>query len=319
MKNDRWVNLRTFEEGFRGRGIDAVFGAMVNFDALYDNARSPFADQLKLHALLSGMSKGYLLPLAAYNPKADMDSGGKMLADVLDALANKGFIGVKIYPPVGFYPYGNVEFGKGHGKDFMMTARQFDEHMLSLFRECGKLGAPVMAHANKSMGRSKAWDNGNKPEGWIALAKQMALDQQTPIVNLGHFAGDEKFDDDWQPKYASLLTDPGTSKMYADLGNWKHLRGCTADSGCAALERLKATIASYPGVEKKLMYGSDWFMMIKSSNWQDYAGDLARALSDMNLDALFYDNAVNCYGLVPGGMRRAAVEKHLGYLPAWLA
>lgn len=318
MKNDRWVNLRTFEEGFRGRGIDAVFGSMVNFDGFYKNARSPFADQLKLHALLSRLSKGYLLPLAAYNPQADMDSGGKMMTDVLDALANKGFIGVKIYPPIGFYPYGNVEFGKPYGKKFMMAAPQYDSHMLALFRECGKLNAPVMAHANKSMGRNNEWDSGSKPEGWGTLVKQLALEQQTPIVNLGHFAGDYGFQGDWQPKFAALMTGAGTSKMFADLGNWKRLRSCVADSGCEALKRLNETIAHYPGVEKKLMYGSDWFMMIKSANWQDYAGDLAQALRGMDLDALFYRNAINCYDLGPGGVRRAAVEKHLGYVPDWL-
>ncbi len=66
------------------------------------------------------------------------------------------------------------------------------------------------------------------------------------------------------------------------------------------------------------MYGSDWFMMIKSASWQDYGSDLAEALQGMDLEALFYGNAVNCYDLGPGGNRRAAVEKHLGYLPAWL-
>ncbi|WP_152447138.1 amidohydrolase family protein [Janthinobacterium sp. HH01] len=319
MKNDRWVNLRTFEEGFRGRGIDAVFGAMVNFDGLYNNARSPFADQLKLQALLSRLSKGYLLPLAAYNPQADMDSKGAMLTDVIDALTNQGFIGVKIYPPLGFYPYGNVKLGDKHDKKFMKHALQFDEHMLALFLACGKLGAPVMAHANKSMGRNGAWDNGSKPEGWIALTERLALEQQTPMVNLGHFAGDAAFKDDWQPRFAELMTRNGTSKIYADLANWKRLRACVADSDCESLKRLKATIAGNPGVEKKLMYGSDWFMMIKSSNWQDYAGDLALALRGMDLDALFYNNALDCYNLGPGGMRRAAVEKHLGYVPDWLA
>jgi hypothetical protein len=88
--------------------VDQVLGAFVDFDHwLTPLLRTAHEDQIKLHQLLSQLSGGYMLPLVAYNPWSDVLDNGKTLQRILDALDRRGFVGVKIYPPNGFRPYGN--------------------------------------------------------------------------------------------------------------------------------------------------------------------------------------------------------------------
>ncbi|MEJ1938987.1 hypothetical protein WDZ92_52985, partial [Nostoc sp. NIES-2111] len=109
MLSPRWQNLRDYAAAYSSAddafGIDVALGALVDFDGWLDcPPRSAHDDQVKLHQLISRLSGGYLRPLVAYNPWTDVKTGGAALARVRDAVTRRGFVGVKIYPPNGFYP-----------------------------------------------------------------------------------------------------------------------------------------------------------------------------------------------------------------------
>jgi hypothetical protein len=110
----RWMNLVAYQQAFSTSltafGVDQVFGALVDFDRwLGCPPRSSHEDQIKVHQLLSQLSGGSMRPLVAYNPWTDIASPGKALARVVDAVTDRGFVGVKIYPPMGFRPFGNKD------------------------------------------------------------------------------------------------------------------------------------------------------------------------------------------------------------------
>lgn len=333
MLQERWMSLRTFRRGHedRGRGVRAAFGALVDFEHWYrDPAGSPLADQMKLHSLLSEFSGGYMLPLMAYNPWSDILTKGGSLGMVRDAVENHGFIGAKIYPPVGFLPAGNTAHPRNSKWPWPDHA-QLNEHLEAFFSECASLGIPVMAHANSTQGRDAEQDTYSRPEGWEALVARLAERRQVPLVDLGHFGGDgggggrkgkKAPANDWPVRFARLMGQSGGEGFYGDLGYWSGLRTCgTGDQACSvALDRLAAAKKAYPGIERRLMYGSDWFMMIKEIDWKRWPGDIAAGLanSGFDLDRLFHQNAVECFGLVPGGANRGRVEKFLGGTPRWL-
>jgi predicted TIM-barrel fold metal-dependent hydrolase len=278
MLQDRWTNLHLYQKAWQPAGIATVFGAMVNFDYWYCASRSSPRDQMRVMDLISRMSGGYMRPLIAYNPLTDLREGGSSLKLVQDAITEHGFIGVKIYPPMGFKPYGN--------------GGELDKILLQMFTWCSQRGVPVMAHANRTMGRDDVADEVSNPAAWTALAR--AMPAGVPLrVNLGHLGGDgsERIPSTWTRDFATLMDSPEGRYVYGDLGYWTALRNCRTQD-CPPLARLRPAT-------HRAMFGSDWFMMIKEGAWQDYPADLARAVSLSGLDAtaIFRTNALACFNL----------------------
>lgn len=128
-----------------------------------------------------------MLPLAAYNPWADIKSGGANLRLLTEAVEQHGFIGAKIYPPVGFLPTGNAARIPGlDPKELNATLKRF-------FLECNRIAIPVMTHVNSTQGRDYEADQNSRPDVWRALIDEMAKDEKVPLVNLGHFDRETAF------------------------------------------------------------------------------------------------------------------------------
>lgn len=324
MLQRRSTSLRSFQRGHGGRGISAAFGALVDFDHFYtDLARSPLADQVQLHSRLARQFRGFMLPLFAYNPWADIKSGGANLRLLTEAVEKHGFIGAKIYPPVGFLPTGNEVRIPG------LDPKELNAALKRFFLECNRLAIPVMAHANSTQGRDYEADQNSRPDVWRALIDEMAKDGKVPLLNLGHFGGNggdgvNGASNDWPVRFAELMRGNGGEGIYGDIGKWSDLRDCRiGGKGCKpALDRLAEAKHAFPSLDRRLMYGSDWFMMIKEADWKRWPEDIASAMraTDFDLDRLFHRNAMECFGLLPGGANRGRLETFFaGELPAWMS
>jgi len=333
MLQERGMNLRIYRRGHgeRGSGIEAAFGALVDFNYFYkDLSRSPLDDQIELHSLLAKQSGGFMLPLFAYNPWADIKAGGTVWLDKLcKAVNEKGFIGAKIYPPVGFRPYGNTKAPKG------LDPHALDAALKAFFLRCADLGIPVMAHANSTQGYDDAADDNSAPEGWRDLIKAMAADHKVPLVNLGHFGGNGGEgpggkSNNWPLRFAQLMGEEGGKHFYGDLAIWTGLRECLpgGDQGDCKLarDRLQEARRAFAGLDQRLMYGSDWFMMIKERDWQRWPLDIASALGGLPgipadyLHRVFHQNAMECFGLTSTGQNYTRLHKFFGgNLPVWMS
>jgi hypothetical protein len=340
MLMPRWVNVWTYAQAFStdesAFGVDAVFGALVDFDYWLDCAPlSSREDQMKVQALISQMTGGYMLPLVAYNPWTDIERRDASFDLVKTAISKYGYIGVKIYPAVGYYPYGNAD-------NLIPTKPRpdlglLDDALLRLFKWCAKHEVPVMAHANQTMGRNDASDDFGGPVGWKALFDRFGKDNAagrstlTPVINAGHFGGDapkcvdhQPVPGDWPVRFAELMRKPEGARFFGDLGYWTGLRNCSdgKDIACAiARDRLKAAVAVNPDVTRRIMYGSDWLMLAKEPQWGAYPAELAQALAAvLPPDRLFYLNAIDCFGLGANGAHRDRIVQRLGKdsLPPWL-
>lgn len=297
MLSYRWMNLRAYQEAFTTEdgafGVDRVFGALVDFDHwLSPSLRSAHADQIKVHHFLSKLSGGYLRALAAYNPWSDAVDGGKTLERVRQAIVERGFVGVKIYPPNGFRPYGNSMIaGTVVGAPSGVV---LDETLLKMWRQCAQLGVPVMAHSGHSMGSDDASEEKAGPLGWSLLLKRMQS-ETLPRINVGHFGGDDPRYP-WTQEFAALMNSHEGANFYGDLGYWEDLRCGRAGASCPAADRLTAAIKTYPIVEQRVMFGTDWFMLAMERRWDRYPQDLANTTRAMvNPELFFGANADRCF------------------------
>ena len=107
-----------------GRGVDLMLAAMVDCDWWLAEGKptlTSLTEQVKVMEQISILSGGRVHGLAPFCPlrevahragKADPKTNQipcSSLAFVQDAVTNRGCIGIKLYPPMGFAPYGNSE------------------------------------------------------------------------------------------------------------------------------------------------------------------------------------------------------------------
>jgi hypothetical protein len=104
-----------------GRNVDLMFCPMVDYDwwlAKGSNPETPLKQQTKLMEQVSILSGGRIHGFAPFCPLREVafragygnaETGWSSLEFVKDAVLNRGCVGVKLYPPMGFAPYGNAE------------------------------------------------------------------------------------------------------------------------------------------------------------------------------------------------------------------
>ncbi len=133
-----------------------------------------------LQDLWSGAEKGPLFHgFVAFDPARDMADRGASLARVQRAVQERGFLGVKLYPPMGFTPWGNQDGRENYHQSVFDAARDggvspdrigsaLNASLRRLYEWADREGVPILAHANSSYS-----SNGNKgyrarahPAGW---------------------------------------------------------------------------------------------------------------------------------------------------------
>lgn len=292
MCSARWTNVRRYRQaytdGSNAFGITHVLGALVDFDYWLDcPPLSSHQDQIELQARLSDLSGGYMRPLVAYNPKTDVVIPGAALDRVRRAMELPQYVGIKIYPPNGFLPAGNSDAGIEHA-------------LHDFFKLCADNDYPVMAHSSKSMGRNAVEDEYGGPNGWATLLKSYANETKTPIINVAHFGGGPPAhgqSNTWTNDFAALMSYPGASRLFADIGFWDELKACVDSRSCAARVRLRDALALNNHLaDNRILYGTDWFMTARVKHWPEYPYWVANALQDvLPLEKLFGTNARACF------------------------
>src|SRR5690242_5883527 len=93
-----------------------------------------------------------------------------------DALANHGFVGVKLYPPMGFKPLGNSnawpDYFRFIERDLGYATRlgdELDAALQNLYGLCVEIEAPVLAHAADSNGAGPHFADRADPAFWFPV------------------------------------------------------------------------------------------------------------------------------------------------------
>jgi hypothetical protein len=349
MLSPRHHNLRTFIKSFHMHSPDlplsGCFASMVDYKYWLRSPTwiSPMLDQVRMHEKLAELSNGFLLPVVAYNPLVDYFEDGAALDLVVNAVKNHGCVGVKIYPPMGFKPYGNgkIRFIDKAGQWQELAGDKIDALLSQMYRKCVELGIPVMAHSNKSSGRSSADDGYAGPGGWDALSTSASTGVSNVVVQLAHFGGSSPHAgesqlkkkpsgmDDWTRQFAALMKRSHRLSIYGDIGYWNDL-----PTKPEVRNRLKDVLNTELGggnfVWNRTLYGSDWHMLSNVTHWATYGNQIAKAIGDMGLprqafDAIFGGNVLECYGLRPGsnGNNWRRLTEHYSMergrkLPGWV-
>ncbi len=264
------------------------------------------------------------------------------LETVQDAILNRGFLGVKLYPPMGFAPLGNAALPPGAFPDALADtpyARDFgtllDEALLGLYRFCVTNDVPVMAHGAPSNGAGAFTNSAGRkmdyalrahPEGWRKVLEQPGLSALK--LNFAHFGGSRDTGErpEWRATIGAMMD--AYPNIYTDLSHYPEMlmdsytgTGQRCSAAARALDPIrKEFLKSEAGVKRarRMLYGSDWSMLSKEFYYADYLPVVAHMYrrkiygvgqgAEKNAQAFLSYNAAEFLGLRAGEKARTRLE-----------
>lgn len=169
--------------------------------------------------------------------KAGLAVGLSPLEIVQRAIDN-GFIGVKLYPPMGFRPFNNnhiplpsyvTDREKGLGGDAGIAIHAA---LYELYAWCESKQVPIMAHANNSNESHSAYGARASPDNWRKLIESNRY--RNLRINLGHFGGfeeyffnpigpEKKIEETWEWKVLQIWKTFPQTPLYADISYFNEI------------------------------------------------------------------------------------------------
>jgi predicted TIM-barrel fold metal-dependent hydrolase len=317
-----------------GDEVDLVTPLLVDLGTgLGDLAKTSGREQIALFekmsrasmlGVLPGAGKAQLHPFVGFDPLRELRARRTNdietpLDLVRTAVLRYGFVGVKVYPPMGWRPSGN------HSRRGLSStdAAEVDRIVDDLAQWCAAEQVPITAHCANSNHADPAFDGFGGPDDWVPVLRRHAALH----VNLGHFGGVSAHiaDDGWPWRIArACLELPG---LFADVGNHRIYDGALTRSYLAVLEQMFASVPTQVMAER-IMYGSDWFMVAIHPEYERFLSvyrDLFGRFGPERTDRFLGGNALTFLGFDDPSNKNAQrlLARYQRFapdrIPSWLA
>lgn len=305
-----------------GGGARMLCPAMVDYSHWLDEeVQSPLIDQVRLWGRISARPTGPAVHgYVAFDPLREIYRPGSGLDVVREALDGHGFLGVKVYPPMGFRAWNNADAELTYPDRVIRDlgpnlGRRIDAALASLYAVCIERDAPILAHC--SPGNEAATGYGIRADPWYwgqALAAHPGL-----RVCLAHYGGfahrsvapgpDGRMPQaSWEWAAGGVENAPGRS-LFLDISYFteaqrsRSARRATARSIRGWLDRFDRNCEA-------LVFGTDWIMLASEKNSERYVGQVLEflrkdlLLTPEEVQRVFHDNALRFAGLSASGERR---------------
>ena len=325
------------------------YNRWLGISANQDGKVSSLDDQVAVMAAVSrrraapaattGQRRCVMISFAPFDPWRSIEDD-TVLTRMRTWLEEGQAVGAKIYPPMGFAPFGNgdndVPNASAALRDIVQQKRPgqtvgaaLDAELGKLYALCVELDAPVMAHCASS---ELAEANNALLPGPQHWRKALTAFPQLR-ANLGHFGGIWSFapgdDSEAQTKSTSLARRWATdiavlvhdfANVYADAAFFDLALVDTVAPGSTtaqALEFIANLAQQFPLVPTRLMYASDWIMVAQLTAGNDYARRLMQSMAQIFQDAAAQEdfrwrNAARFLGLGAGDKTRTRLATFLG-------
>ena len=295
---DDWAK---FMSGNQADAPRFVMPAMVDFGyalARQDQPRTHFDQQVDLMAIISRRQPSHRVVhgYVPFNPWRWVLQGERerrdSLALIKHAVNDCGFIGVKLYPPMGFQASGNTpvqheQFKLGIDDPNCGITREFpkriDEELWALYAYCEKYDVPIMLHSAPSNEAKGDWGHRVDPQFWWSI-----LEKHPKLrVNFGHFGGGfslKKKPDGKHYMKSIVALMARFPNVYADLSDYSLVLDAPAERTAKALltEELNRWTKVYGNklLRDRLMFGTDWTFIARVPEHQAYPRALLLYMAD---------------------------------------
>jgi hypothetical protein len=295
----RYVNvfdyLNIYSTG-KARKVDLFVAHLVDYDWPIGSGHptaTTLRDQIGVMNEIAAITGGRVHYFVPFDPMKEVANELGLepvsaLQTVKDAFApGHAAIGVKLYPPMGFAPYGNAAFETGTwnlpwlpgGLRRPDLGQRLDAALLKLYRFCIENDVPIMAHTNCSLApcvaeycnddaRRRYYDKFLNPLAWGLIPAGLRVD-------FGHFGDTQEVADGvlrpWM--FSNLMTAPAGSHgefFYADSGYFAESLNEPAQLAVVLQSLYDATKEkTSAALAQRLMYGTDWEMVVLEGKQSD--------------------------------------------------
>jgi predicted TIM-barrel fold metal-dependent hydrolase len=305
--------------------------SLVDYDAWSEDAApTPLATQIQIQEAISrlsvqgriGRADARFHPFVAFDPRREVEAAGTALTMVRQAIATAGFVGVKLYPPVGFAPLDNARL-----RPKSPLSPRLDGALRAFYAYCEAEEVPITTHAGSANEFGLGFRELVAPLRW-----QPVLERHPSLrLNFGHFGHDYGVGGSdtaaaWIHQAAGLIQ--RYPNVYADLSNSPLVYDAAYAGRMAIL--LREVVARAPRVKRRLMYGSDWWLSRLDPDATlavtRFRATLAEVLAAEEVADVMGRNALRFLGLVDdtnrprAGKTAARLRKFYGTAPPppWL-
>jgi predicted TIM-barrel fold metal-dependent hydrolase len=239
-----------------------------------------------------------------------------------------GFIGVKLYPPMGFRAIGNKHLPDDsfnepaylRSPDTGLGSQiggKLDAALSKLYTWCSANNAPIMAHTSHSFGPNGDYEDRADPAFWANVLKPDAFPRLR--INLAHFGHFNKavqyarpvnyVDKCWEWTIGKIVTGSTDAYAYADISSLGEI--LKTGPSRKIVECMKAFKEHFPDSDQRLLYGTDWSMiaqeerfprLFSSKPFPDVMIFFLRAVgyNDTQIEGIMFRNAARFLGLSKG-------------------
>ena len=254
---------------YDSQGVDLYIPQIVDYDAFLPG-QSPLSLARRIavcHRWMKPASPhaGRLQPFVAFCPVRAARIGiDETIGQLTRLIETKGFLGVKLYPRMGFLPLGNITQTQpvphARRKDGSeVTWRDVDQALRMLYRYCVAHNVPITTHCSLGGAASPNTRDGmGHPANWEGVLRDRDDDFSQLRLNLAHFGGDDlhKNRNRWSQRIAQMIV--RYPHVYTDLSC--HV---IPETGCRRRhyqKQLRQLLGDGGPGWQKIMYGSDWSM-----------------------------------------------------------
>ena len=251
-----------------------------------------------------------LIGFVAFNP-ARPDS----LELVKKAISEKGFKGVKFYPPLGYKPFGD----ENYTNEINALMQYCSDNKIPLFTHCNNQGFEAWPGKKHSgyCSHPKYWEmlleqypelilclgHAGGCEGWFSDNKEIDHTNPNDIVAVDIIDSSEVQEENWNNSYAAMVYKLCVTKpnVYCDASYLDEMINANDTFNTEAHDNFKKRLLNLFGTNtpynfsKKIMYGSDWHMLFQEAKNGIYLNKYIEFFSDDEFDSyrndFFYKNA----------------------------
>ncbi|MBW8724607.1 MAG: amidohydrolase family protein [Inquilinus limosus] len=222
------------------------------------------------------------------------------LETVETAFREHGFLGAKLYPPMGFRATGNT--GDQHyppkileqlGLDRAKLGSALDTALEGLYKLCLRYDAPVIAHGSITQGAGLDYAKRTDPAYWLRVLK-LKPGLRVCIAHQGHFGYRSEAPETGGQIYEDIIggyikANPD-SHLYMDISYLSEALGTSPASRQCYADRLSGWVRDYDPKAEHILFGTDWIMVGIEKASDIYTQSVAGFLQN---DCQFTDGQVN--------------------------
>jgi predicted TIM-barrel fold metal-dependent hydrolase len=230
-----------------------------------------------------------------FNPIRFVKDQADATGAIFDAVDNQGFIGIKLYPPMGFQASGNDKISMHFfdiGEDRNTLGKRIDGALNWIYDYCLKHDVTIMAHTAPSNtphgnpydglgGGRDDWSRRPDPKYWDAV---LSAGRQNLRVLFAHFGGAYTVSKNraWVDSIVGLMMK--YPNVYGDFSYYDLVLDNTQDQRAERrelrnyLQTLDA--AKRQKLQQRLVFGSDWEMLDLVVDTQHYTRNMLGFLAE---------------------------------------